>query len=235
MPEILTIILIICGLKWLFGKANDSPENNKEKLFYLIQDIKSEFQDEIKSLKNRIFSLEFEINKLKGLPEQTQIQVNTCECAVEEASTLEVFEENIPDQNTVESTLETALNTDSEVEAVKVEENIEIKIEEINNFEEKTEQISQKIDVESFVAGNLLNRIGALALIIGMGFFLKYAFDQNWISPVIQILTGIAVAIGLLFGASHCNKQENYKVFAQGIAGAGISIFYLSIFAAYNT
>lgn len=235
MPEILTIILIICGLKWLFGKANDSPENNKEKLFYMIQDIKSEFQEEIQSLKNRIFSLEFEINKLKGLPEQPQLQEKTLACVVEETPTVEVvYEDIVQSINTFEPILETALNTDSEEETARFEENIEIKTEEIEDYSEKTEKISQKVDVESFVAGNLLNRIGALALIIGMGFFLKYAFDQNWISPVIQILTGIAVAIGLLFGASHCNKQENYKVFAQGIAGAGISIFYLSIFAAYS-
>lgn len=235
--------LLMFGIFCLFKKLfSSSLENNKEKLFYIIQDLKFEFQEEIRSLKKRIFSLENEINNLKGLQEQTQVQEvvseKTCECPIEETQIIEVIpEENIPDTNTFESVLDNALSTNTEKEIPAFEENISIKAEETEKKEEfvdVTEKITHNVDVESYVAGNLLNRIGALALIIGMGFFLKYAFDQNWISPVVQILTGVAVSIGLLFGASHCHKQENYKVFAQGIAGAGISIFYLSIFAAYN-
>jgi uncharacterized membrane protein len=121
-----------------------------------------------------------------------------------------------------------------------------IKEEDIEEPEEKYEDVFSKIsdkeikyekpkeEFESFVASNVLNKIGASALIIGMGFFLKYAFGQNWISPVVQIITGFVVSIGLLFGASYFNKTEKYKIFSQGIAGAGIAIFYLTIFSAYS-
>ena len=32
---------------------------------------------------------------------------------------------------------------------------------------------------ETLIGGKLLNRVGALALILGVGFFLKYAFDKQ--------------------------------------------------------
>lgn len=86
---------------------------------------------------------------------------------------------------------------------------------------------------ESLVGGKLLNRIGALAIIIGVGFFLKYAFDNNWISPAVRVLMGIVAGAGLLVLGKIMHGRE-YKVFAQGIVGAGIAILYLSMYASFN-
>jgi uncharacterized membrane protein len=86
---------------------------------------------------------------------------------------------------------------------------------------------------ETIIGGKLLNRIGALALIIGIGFFLKYAFDRNWISETIRVLIGFAVGAGLLFGGSRSHKK-GFQVFAQGVIGAGIAILYLSVYASFN-
>ncbi|NUM75746.1 DUF2339 domain-containing protein, partial [candidate division KSB1 bacterium] len=51
---------------------------------------------------------------------------------------------------------------------------------------------------EALVGGKLLNRIGAFALILGVGFFLKYAFDNNWLSETMRVLIGAAIGAGLL-------------------------------------
>ncbi len=83
------------------------------------------------------------------------------------------------------------------------------------------------------VGGKLLNRIGALALIIGVGFFLKYAFDNNWISETLRVLIGAIAGGGLLLlgGLSH---KKGLAVFSQGILGAGVAILYLSVYASFN-
>ena len=86
---------------------------------------------------------------------------------------------------------------------------------------------------EALIGGKLLNRIGALALIIGIGFFLKYAFDSNWISETTRILIGAAIGIVCLYGGYRTNKR-GFQVFAQGMVGAGIAILYLSVYAAFN-
>ncbi len=52
------------------------------------------------------------------------------------------------------------------------------------------------VDLESIIAGRWLNRVGIVALLLAVAFFLKYAFDNDWIGPAGR------VAIGLLFGAA---------------------------------
>lgn len=90
-----------------------------------------------------------------------------------------------------------------------------------------------KQEWEALVGGKLLNRIGALALIIGVGFFLKYAFDNNWISESVRVLMGGVLGAGLLVLGSISHKK-GLAVFSQGILGAGIAILYLSVYASFN-
>lgn len=86
---------------------------------------------------------------------------------------------------------------------------------------------------EALIGGKLLNRIGALALIIAVGFFLKYAFDNNWITETMRVLIGILIGAICLLGG-HRTQKKGYSVFAQGLVGAGISILYLSLYASFN-
>ena len=86
---------------------------------------------------------------------------------------------------------------------------------------------------ESFIGGKLLNRIGALALIIGLGFFLKYAFDNNWISETVRVLIGASVGF-ISLGLAYRTHQKGFQIFSQGLIGAGISILYLSVYASFN-
>jgi len=86
---------------------------------------------------------------------------------------------------------------------------------------------------ESFVGGKLLNRIGALALVIGVGFFLKYAFDNDWITESMRVVIGLLTGIGILLVAATARRKA-FDVFAQGLFGAGISILYLSVYASFS-
>lgn len=86
---------------------------------------------------------------------------------------------------------------------------------------------------EALIGGKLLNRIGAFALIIGMGFFLKYAFDNNWITEPMRVIIGAAIGLSLIGGGMQ-SERKGYAVFAQGLIGAGIAILYLSVYAAFG-
>jgi uncharacterized membrane protein len=86
---------------------------------------------------------------------------------------------------------------------------------------------------EALIGGNWLNRIGAFALMLGIAFFLKYAFDNNWIKQGAQVGIGLTIGVGLLAFARRTHGQ-GYAVFAQGLVGAGLAILYLSIYASYN-
>ena len=86
---------------------------------------------------------------------------------------------------------------------------------------------------EQLVGGRLLNRIGALALIIGVGFFLKYAFDRAWITETMRVLMGGGLGVVML-ALGERSHRKGYDVFGQGLVGAGISILYLSIYSSFN-
>jgi uncharacterized membrane protein len=85
---------------------------------------------------------------------------------------------------------------------------------------------------EAMIAGRWLNYVGILALLFAVTFFLKYAFDNNWVGPRGR------VGIGLLMGSalypwSHGLLDRGYKYFSEGIAGLGAAVLYLSLWAGW--
>jgi uncharacterized membrane protein len=90
-----------------------------------------------------------------------------------------------------------------------------------------------KEEWEALIGGRLMNRIGALALIIGVGLFLKYAFDHDWFSETARVLIGAVIGTGLLAGAAR-TRARGLAIFSQGLVGAGIAILYLSVYASFN-
>ncbi len=86
---------------------------------------------------------------------------------------------------------------------------------------------------EMLVGGKLLNRIGAIALVIGIGFFLKYAFDHDWISEPIRLVIGMAVG-GIMLWLGAYTRKKGLPIFAQGAVGVGIATMYLTVYAADN-
>ena len=86
-------------------------------------------------------------------------------------------------------------------------------------------------DWEWLLGGNWLGRVGIVTLIIGVGFFLKLAFDNNWIGETGRVVLGVALGLALLGGGEYWRSK--YPVWAQTLTGGGIAALYLSIFAAF--
>ncbi|MBI4337858.1 MAG: DUF2339 domain-containing protein [Chloroflexi bacterium] len=87
-------------------------------------------------------------------------------------------------------------------------------------------------DWEQVLGGNWFARIGALALIIGVGFFLKLAFENNWIGETGRVILGMVVGVALLGAGEYW--QRRYPTWAHAVTGGGIGIIYLSIYAAFG-
>jgi len=85
---------------------------------------------------------------------------------------------------------------------------------------------------EQILGGNWLARVGVVALIIGVAFFLKFAFDNNWLGPLSRVILGVAAGLAMVGGGYYWRKR--YPTLAQAICGGGIALLYLSIFAAFN-
>ena len=85
---------------------------------------------------------------------------------------------------------------------------------------------------ETEIATNWLNKIGVVAVLLGMGLFFKYAIDQNWITPWMRIIIGFIV--GGLFVFLGWLWREKYAKYANVMVGGGVAIWYFTIFAAYD-
>jgi uncharacterized membrane protein len=73
--------------------------------------------------------------------------------------------------------------------------------------------------------------IGVLILVIGIGFFLKYAFDQQWIGPEVRISIGFAAGLALLAGGDACHRRD-LRGLDIGLGAVGLGTLYLTSYAA---
>lgn len=87
-------------------------------------------------------------------------------------------------------------------------------------------------DLEKFIGENLANKIGIAILVLGIGFFVKFAIDQNWINEIGRVFIGI-VCGGILLGFAH-RMRKNFAAFSSVLIGGGIAILYLTIAIAFH-
>ena len=87
------------------------------------------------------------------------------------------------------------------------------------------------VDVENVLAGRGLHIAGLLLVFLGTAFFLKVAFDHNWIVPMFRVALGMAAGAGLIAYAQRLVKTGNVY-FAEGITALGAGIEFLSLYAA---
>jgi uncharacterized membrane protein len=72
-----------------------------------------------------------------------------------------------------------------------------------------------------------------LALLFGVGFFLKYAFEHYWIGPTGRIILGLLGGILCLAGGEYFESKK-YHQYARIFTGGGFALLYFSLFAARN-
>ena len=85
---------------------------------------------------------------------------------------------------------------------------------------------------EKIAGANLFSKIGIVTLVLGIGFFVKYAIDQDWINEIGRVGIGLFTG-GLIIGIAHKLKAK-YHVFSSILVGGGISVFYITITLAFR-
>jgi uncharacterized membrane protein len=88
-------------------------------------------------------------------------------------------------------------------------------------------------DLESRIGSHWLNRIGIAALLIGISYFLKFAFDNNWIGAGGRVTIGLIAGIAIVFW-SESFRRRGYKAFSYSLKAVGIGTLYLSLWAAFH-
>lgn len=84
---------------------------------------------------------------------------------------------------------------------------------------------------EALVAGSLLNKLGALILVIGIALFLGYSF--RLVTPAGRGATAAVVSISILAAGVILERRQQYRVFSRGLIGAGSAALYTTAYALY--
>ena len=75
---------------------------------------------------------------------------------------------------------------------------------------------------------------GVAITVLGIGFFLKYAFEQNWIGPGGRIILGYLAAVAFLWVGDRFRRRAGAAAFGLYLTGGGLATLYLTTYAAFQ-
>ena len=87
-------------------------------------------------------------------------------------------------------------------------------------------------EIEKFIGENLINKIGIAIVIIGVGIGVKYAIDNDLISPLVRIILGYLVGFGLAGFA--IRLKPKYLNFSAVLFSGAMAIQYFISYAAFS-
>lgn len=99
---------------------------------------------------------------------------------------------------------------------------------EISHRQEK----DRLLPVLEFLKQNALTIIGIFTLVLGIGYFVKYALDKNWIGETSRVGIGALVGTGII-GLGYL-LRKSYAVFASILTGGGFAVLYFTLTIAFR-
>lgn len=88
-------------------------------------------------------------------------------------------------------------------------------------------------EFEANMLSSWFARAGAIAIFLGAAFAFKYAVDRDLISPAGRVAIGLLVGLAFV-GWGEWAHRKTWPLFAQAVAGGGVAICYLSVWAGYQ-
>lgn len=97
----------------------------------------------------------------------------------------------------------------------------------------KTLKTAETMGLEQRIGTKWVLVAGVIAMLVGIGFFLKFAYDRNWIGPLGRVVIAAIVGLSAL-GVGEWTRRRDYGIAARGLTALGFAILYVTIFGAYN-
>ncbi len=91
---------------------------------------------------------------------------------------------------------------------------------------------SESFNFERFIGENLINKIGIGVLVIGIGLFVKYAIDNEWINEIGRVVVGF-LSGGVLLGLAY-RFRKAYRAFSSVLTGGAMVVFYFTVAIAFR-
>lgn len=91
----------------------------------------------------------------------------------------------------------------------------------------------KEFSLDELLEGRWLSRLGMSIFLLGVAFFLKYSFENQWIGPIGRIILGIIAGAAFILSGDK-QQKKGLALYGQTLTGGGIGILYLSVFGAFH-
>ena len=88
-------------------------------------------------------------------------------------------------------------------------------------------------DLEQRIGARWATWVGIVAILFGVSFFLKWSFDNDLIGPAGRVMLGCVAGVVLLVAGLLLHPRRDLPFLSEGLAGGGLGMLYLSLFAAH--
>ena len=89
------------------------------------------------------------------------------------------------------------------------------------------------LDLEQRIGARWATWVGIVAILFGVALFLKWAFDNAFLGPGARVALGLVAGLVMLGGGVLLHRRRDVPYLSEGLAGGGLGILYLSLFAAH--
>ncbi|GAC1357141.1 MAG: hypothetical protein NVSMB3_03690 [Acidobacteriaceae bacterium] len=94
-------------------------------------------------------------------------------------------------------------------------------------------KLPARASLEDRIGSQLFNRVGIIALLIGVTWFLKLAVDNRWIGAGGRVLTGMVAGAGLVLWSERF-RRKGFPAFSYSLKAIGSGVLYLALWASFQ-
>lgn len=184
-----------------------------------------EFENSLHDIKRQLDKLvQPEVMK----PTKQEVKVEPVKELVAPVEKVIEIKEEVPVFSTFKTVGEIEIEPKEEIQNTPTEEPI---------YQEESETWWEKFssrnpDLERFIGENLISKIGIAILVLGIGYFVKFAIDKNWINEIARVGIGF-LAGSVVLGFAHYLRQK-FKAFSSVLVAGGIAVFYFTLTIAFQ-
>lgn len=176
---------------------------------------RSNYEDEVANLLHRVWKLEQAGRRLQG----------------NDRPTAEPKFEKTQEVRTASETVVHDHIPNPPVDSVSSDTSTEVLSAPVASFGDRIRNWISENDWEALVGGNILNKIGALVLVVGIALFCGYSFHR--VGPVGRATAALVTSAAILFTGMFLERRATYQTFGRGLIGAGWAALYATTYAIY--
>jgi len=89
------------------------------------------------------------------------------------------------------------------------------------------------LDLEQRIGARWTTWVGAVAILFGIGFFLKWSFENELLGPRARVVLGLVAGLALLAAGLFLRLRRDVRLLSEGLTGLGLGVLYVSLYGAH--